>query len=129
MELSGGDHTRPTVPAPRTSAEHALEFETKIPSAPRQPAANNELESGVYQALFSEADVTERLGGLHRIPVVTMPTQSLRDLPLDPASAFLIGQIDGMVTIEMLIDMAPLSRSDVLRSLMLLVQYGVVGLQ
>ena len=128
MELNGGEHTRPTVPAPRSSAEHARESETKIPSAPRQPAAN-ELESGVYQALFSESDVAERLGGLHRIPVVTMATQALRDLPLDPSSAFLNGQMDGMVTIEMLIDMAPMSRSDVLRSLMLLVQYGVVGLQ
>ena len=108
---SNQDHTRPTMP---------------VPVAPRPEIID---ESGVFQAVFTEQDVLQRIGGFDRTPLVRMTPDQIRTLPLDPACAFLIGQMDGMMTIEMLIDLAPIPKEDVLRSLCMLVDHGVITVQ
>jgi hypothetical protein len=104
------ENTRPTMPVPPIADEEQID------------------SSGIYDAIFTEADVHQRLGSFDRIPLVRLSAEEICKLPLDPASAFLVGSMDGMLTIEMLLDMAAMPRSVVLRSLCLLVDHGVVTL-
>ena len=104
--------TRPTMPAPPA------------------PARLEEIdESGVFHTVYSQADIAAKIGGFDRVPLVRMTPNEIRELPIDPTTAYLIGQMDGMMTVEMLIDMAPVTKEEVLRSLCQLVDHGVITIQ
>ncbi len=84
--------------------------------------------SGVYEVQLSEADLLERAGSFERVPVVLKTIAQLRTLPLDPASAFLVGAMDGTSSIELLFDLAPMPRKEIVRALCLLFDHGVISL-
>ncbi len=111
---ANGDNinSRPTIPAPA--------------SAPEDDDAD---ESGVYATRHSQSDLALRIPSLSLVPMVRMSPAELRGLPLDPTSAFLLGVMDGVTNLETLLDMAPVPREDALRSLALLVDYGVIQLR
>lgn len=84
--------------------------------------------SGVYEVQLSEGDLLERAGSFERVPVVLKTIAEQRTLPLDPASAFLVSAMDGTSSIEMLFDLAPMPRKEVVRALCLLLDHSVISL-
>lgn len=128
--------SRATIPAPpcddllATSADPELVALEDIELLEEGPA-DSEAEfdpSGVFVAPLGDADLLARGGSMQSVPVVRKSADELRSLPLDPASAFLLGAMDGMVDVETLMDLVPLSHEDVVRSLCLLVDHDVIVL-
>ena len=71
-------------------------------------------------------DYTKTIGSLDRIPVATV---QLLDIPtggIGPREAFLLTQIDGMLSIDDLLDVSGLPRVEALRVLVRLMQLGYV---
>ena len=66
-------------------------------------------------------------GSLHRVAVVKVSAGDLLRLDLDHRSGFLLSLIDGLGTIEVLLDVCAMPRKDALRALFALVQDGVVA--
>jgi len=58
-----------------------------------------------------------RLGGTHRIPRVTVPQSDVRWLGLDHRGGFLLSRIDGKASIEELLDVCGMPRSEALKTL------------
>jgi hypothetical protein len=67
-----------------------------------------------------------RLGSLAKIPALGVSPQEITSLALDSRSAFILGLVDGMSTIDMVLDMSGIPRLDTLRVLLELVQQGVL---
>jgi hypothetical protein len=67
-----------------------------------------------------------RLGPLDRVPVVNMPPEQLRWMSIDQRAAFLIHHIDGMSTLEMILDVSGMPTLDAMRILTELVQQRVL---
>lgn len=73
-----------------------------------------------------ERDYLQTLGSLSRVPHALV---SLMDIPtgrIGPREAFLVSQIDGMLSIDELLDVSGLPRVEALRVLLRLVQIGYV---
>jgi hypothetical protein len=83
--------------------------------------------SGVFVVPLTEKDLLERALSFECVPVVRKTSAEIRALPLDPAAAFLVSAMDGMVTIEMLFDLAPMPREAVARALCLLFDHGAIS--
>lgn len=83
--------------------------------------------SGVYEVQLFENDLRDRVGSFDCVPVVQKTLVELRALPLDPASVYIVSTMDGMVSIEMLFDLAPIPRDQVVRALCLLFDHGVIS--
>lgn len=98
------------------------------PAGPGTGTENVNDISGVYEVQLSEADLLARAGSFEQVPVVRKTIAQLRTLPLDPASAFLVSAMDGTSSIEMLFDLAPMPRKEVVRALCLLFDHGVISL-
>ena len=127
--------SRATIPAPpseqllSTSAEPELVALEDVELIEEGPADSEDFDpSGVFVAPLGDADLAARGGSMQSVPVVRKSADELRSLPLDPASAFLLGAMDGMLDVETLMDLVPLSREDVVRSLCLLVDHDVIVL-
>ena len=69
-----------------------------------------------------------RLGSLDRVPVLAVTLQELLNRPLDPQAGFLLSRIDGVSTLESLLDVCAMPRLDALRLVMQLVEEEVLRL-
>ncbi len=69
-----------------------------------------------------------RLGSLEGVPRVAITREEITGLALDHRSGFVFALIDGICTLEMILDMASMPRLDALRVLLELVQQGTVAL-
>jgi hypothetical protein len=69
-----------------------------------------------------------RLGSLDRVPVVVTPPADTEGSPVDHRTGFLLHLIDGSTTLEAIVDVCGMPRTDALRILCELVQRGTVVL-
>lgn len=70
---------------------------------------------------------TARVGSFDRIPVVIVPAEQLRWMSIDQKAAFILHHVDGMSSLEMILDVSGMPRLDVLRILSDLVQQRVIS--
>ena len=99
------------------------------------PEFELELKSGIVP-IFSveeshrvrEAAYETRLGSLTAVPTLRVGPEVYRALSLDPPAAFLIANMDGICTIEMLLDVAGMPRLEALRILVELMEEHVIEL-
>ncbi|AKF09242.1 hypothetical protein [Sandaracinus amylolyticus] len=64
-----------------------------------------------------------------RVPRIAVPEHEIRWLGLDHRQGFLLSRLDGSVTVDDLVDVSGMSRLEVLRTLVELVESGAVGVQ
>jgi hypothetical protein len=67
-----------------------------------------------------------RLGGVRRVPQVSMTPEELRWLALDHRAGFLLSLVDGRCTVDEILDMSGMPDLDALRVLMQLLQQNVI---
>lgn len=67
-----------------------------------------------------------RIGPLTRVPTVAVPRDQLRWLSIDHRAGFLLSHIDGVSTLEMILDVSGMSPLDALRILYELAQQRVI---
>lgn len=97
--------------------------ESILDSFPDHPEAKDYAEK-CRKAL---ADLyVSRLGGMDRIPHVSMPMEELQWLSLDHRAGFLLSLMDGMSSIEDILDMSGMSNLEALRTLFELMQQDVI---
>jgi hypothetical protein len=70
-----------------------------------------------------------RLGSLDRVPAVVMGVSGLRDLAIDHRAGFLLSHIDGVSSLETILDVSGMPRLDAVKILVELVQKRVVALR
>jgi hypothetical protein len=70
-----------------------------------------------------------RLGSLDRVPVIMVPAEQLRWMSIDQRAAFMLHNIDGMSTLEMILDVSGMPILDAMRILTELVQQRVISLR
>lgn len=68
-----------------------------------------------------------RLGSLDRVPVIMVPPEQLRWMSIDQRAAFMLHNIDGMSTLEMILDVSGMPALDAMRILTELVQQRVIA--
>jgi hypothetical protein len=72
---------------------------------------------------------TARIGPLDRVPVVMVPREQLRWLSIDHRAGFLLSHIDGISSLEMILDVSGMPLLDALKILCELVQQRVITLR
>jgi hypothetical protein len=77
---------------------------------------------------LDEEALTARLGSLERIATLAVAQAELRALAVDHRGAFLLSQVDGVSTLEMILDVSGMGRVDALRILAGFVEQGIVTL-
>lgn len=135
----------PAPPSPELLALGAIEEADTDPEGKIAPAitlseneipASSPLPSGIYEAQppapvlvqeYREIDLLERAGSFDAVPIVINDLSDLRGLPLDPKAVYLLGTMDGMTSLEMLLDVSPMPRAEVLSAICLLFDHGVIG--
>jgi hypothetical protein len=64
---------------------------------------------------------------LDAVPRVAVSPKALRDLPLDHRAGFLVWLIDGMSSVESILDACPMTREHALAMLGVLAAHGVIS--
>jgi hypothetical protein len=70
-----------------------------------------------------------RIGPLDRVPVVMVPRDQLRWLSIDHKAGFVLSLVDGVSTLEMIIDVSGMAELDTLRILSELAQQRIISLR
>lgn len=70
-----------------------------------------------------------RLGPLDQVPVVAIPSEQLRWLTLDHRSGFLLSHVDGVSTLEEILDVSGMNPLEAMRIIYDLLQQKVIALQ
>ena len=70
-----------------------------------------------------------RLGPLDQVPVVAIPAEQLRWLTLDHRSGFLLSHVDGVSTLEEVLDVSGMNPLEAMRIIYDLLQQKVIALQ
>ena len=70
---------------------------------------------------------TARLGPLDRVPFVAVPREQLRWLSLDHRAGFVLSHVDGLSSLEEIVDVSGMASLDTLRILFELVQQRVIS--
>ena len=70
-----------------------------------------------------------RLGPLDQVPVVAIPAEQLRWLTLDHRSGFLLSHVDGVSTLEEILDVSGMNPLEAMRIIYDLLQQKVIALQ
>jgi hypothetical protein len=93
---------------------------------PPRSAVRERNELGVED--LDEGALLRRLGSLARVPALTVDTAEVRTLPVDHRGAFLLSQVDGVSTVEMILDVSGMGRLEALRILCTLSDQGIIRL-
>ncbi len=101
-------------------AESILESSPEDTEAKRYAQSCREVLTQMYAA---------RLGALDQVVAVAIPADQIRWLSLDHRAGFLLSLVDGMCTIEDILDVSGMSRLDALRIMFTLVQQRVISLR
>lgn len=99
-----------------------------LPDTPTMPPPLSGSHDRPDPKTLSEDELVQHLGSLGRVASLAVAASELRTLAVDHRGAFLLSQIDGLSTIEMILDVCGMSRLDALRILAELVQQGIVTL-
>ena len=70
-----------------------------------------------------------RLGPLDQVPVVAIPVEQLRWLTLDHRAGFLLSHVDGVSTLEEILDISGMPPLEAMRIIYELLQQKVIALQ
>ncbi|MCW5816899.1 MAG: hypothetical protein KIT84_38235 [Labilithrix sp.] len=70
-----------------------------------------------------------RIGPLHRVPTVAVARDQLRWLSIDHKAGFVLSLVDGVSSLEMIIDVSGMPQLDTLRILSELVQQRIISLR
>jgi hypothetical protein len=70
---------------------------------------------------------TARIGPMDRVPVVMVPREQLRWLSIDHRAGFLLSHIDGVSSLEMILDVSGMPTLDALKILCELAQQRVIS--
>ncbi len=73
-----------------------------------------------------QARYVESIGSLSRVPVIAVPLSIIRELPIDNRAGFVLSRIDGISSLEMILDMCGMPQLDALRIVYELVQNGAL---
>ena len=76
-----------------------------------------------------EAMLVSKLGSLERVPKVIVSGSQLRWLSMDHRAGFVLSLIDGVCSVELILDVCGMPRLDALRILDQLVKQEIVGLR
>jgi len=76
-----------------------------------------------------EREYVGRLGSLERVARVTVSPEELPTLPLDHRAGFLLSHMDGVSTLEMVLDVCGMPRLEALRLIFAFVEEGIVRLE
>ncbi|CAN5392766.1 hypothetical protein BH09MYX1_BH09MYX1_22040 [soil metagenome] len=79
---------------------------------------------GVLQQMY-----VARLGALDRVPFVAVPREQLRWLSIDHRAGFVLSHVDGISSLEQILDVSGMPPLDALRILYELVQQRVIGIR
>ena len=101
-------------------AESVLETQPDHAEAKRYAQSCREVLTQMYAA---------RLGSLSQVATVAIPADQIRWLSLDHRAGFLLSLVDGLCTIEEILDVSGMSRLDALRIMFTLVQQRVISLE
>jgi hypothetical protein len=104
----------------------ALDIAEKLLKAHPQDADAKALASKCREVL--EDMYSSRISGLHRVPTITMGPDQIRWLSLDHRSGFLLSMIDGISSVDDLLDVSGMQRLDALRIICELLDQRVIGL-
>ena len=75
-----------------------------------------------------QAVYLRRLGSLHQVPVLALSKTELRQAAIDHRSGFLLSLMDGVSTLEMILDVSGMPMLESLRVVLGLVDQGVITL-
>jgi hypothetical protein len=91
---------------------------------PNNAEANQCAEAcrGVLKQMY-----TARIGALDRVPMVMVPRDQLRWLTIDHRAGFVLSLIDGVSSLEMILDVSGMPELDALRILSELVQQRIIS--
>jgi hypothetical protein len=130
LETEAPRSARPTVPPPFDPEEFARESESKMRMAKPAPEPNV-MDSQVRLATSAstEQKYWRALGDPERVPLIKMRPNELRSLPLDPMAGFILSQIDGVSTVEMILDVSGMPKEKTLSILCDLVKRGVIDVR
>ncbi len=119
---------RPTV-APTFDLE---EFARKSADSKRPVGMPRAEDSGIQITGPTHFDLEQKyeteLGSLGRVPTLRMGPTELRSMNLEPAAGFLLSNMDGISTVEMLLDLGGMPRVEALRIVCQLVRDHIVDL-
>jgi hypothetical protein len=101
-------------------AESLLETDPHNEDARRYAQSCREILTQMYAA---------RLGPMDQVVSVTVPADQITWLSLDHRAGFMLSLIDGISTVEEILDISGMPRLDALRILYTLVQQSVVTLE
>lgn len=109
-------------------------------AGPHASAAGYASQVGEIRRLYAEGEVDAALDlasmvrpstmafSLHAVPVVSVSRQELLTLPLDARSGFLLARIDGVSTLQTLLDVSSMSAGDAMAIVEELLALGAVRL-
>jgi hypothetical protein len=72
---------------------------------------------------------TARIGPLDRVPVVEIARDQLRWLSIDHRTGFILSLVDGISSLEMILDVSGMPPLDALRMLFELVQQRIISIR
>jgi len=70
---------------------------------------------------------TARIGPLDRVPLVMVPRDQLRWLSIDHRAGFVLSRVDGVSSLEMILDVSGMPELDSLRILCELAQQRIIS--
>jgi hypothetical protein len=73
-----------------------------------------------------ESVYERRMGSLQKVPSVAVTMKEIPSLALDNRSAFILSLVDGVSTLDMILDMSGMQRLEALRVLHELIQHGTL---
>ena len=103
-----------------TIAEGILEDDPDNGDAQRYAESCRDVLKQMYAA---------KLGSLDQVPVVAIPSEQLRWLTLDHRSGFLLSHVDGVSTLEEILDVSGMNHLEAMRIIYELLQQKVIALQ
>jgi hypothetical protein len=70
---------------------------------------------------------TARIGPLEKVPIVMVPRDQLRWLSIDHKAGFVLSLVDGVSSVEMILDVSGMQELDALRILSELAQQRIIS--
>ncbi len=101
-------------------AESVLEIDPSDPEALRYAESCRKVLTQMYAA---------RLGALDRVVEVAVPADQIRWLSLDHRAGFLLSLVDGISTVEEILDISGMSKLEALRIMYALLEQRVITIQ
>lgn len=107
-------------------AQLVLGREPHHEKAQEYAARSRERLEQIYEARLGAMCETEAANLGARVPMVAVPDHEIRWLGLDHRQGFVLSRIDGQVNVDDLVDLTGMSRLDVLRCLVEMVELSAI---